>query len=188
MVNSFLFFFIIGLTGLPVQAYSRMTNDRPRPIYIAWGSGLLGANSSEEAYSLELTRVGINVKVNTYRGLGYAIETLKSLGIGELKSKQSRQSIMLPVRNITDSPRFDFRGIYLDIASNFPGFNWIKKFINVMSSYKLNKLLLPIYNNEGFRLEIKGASAMGLTNDFDGMHIVSITVMFVCGFIVYSLQ
>jgi len=56
--------------------------------------------------------------------------------------------------NITDSPRFGYRGVELDVASNFVPKSTIMKLLNVMALYKLNKLQLKLANNEGWRLEI----------------------------------
>jgi len=62
----------------------------------------------------------------------------------------------IPYLSIEDCPRFQHRGLMLDPARHFIPINDIKKFIDVMSFYKFNKLHLHLSDNEGWCVEIKG--------------------------------
>ncbi|KAK3103238.1 hypothetical protein FSP39_017744 [Pinctada imbricata] len=104
--------------------------------------------SPDEAYSIDVKGNLISVEASAPAGLMYGVQTLKSFMAWESR---------VPLGGVKDFPRFPFRGIFLDIASNFPGYDYLKKFLKVMAQYKLNKLVLPIYNNQGFRLQLNDA-------------------------------
>ena len=56
---------------------------------------------------------------------------------------------------IADAPRFQYRGMHLDVARNFHDKASVKKLVELMSFYKLNRLHLHLTDDEGWRLEIK---------------------------------
>ncbi|XP_052764645.1 uncharacterized protein LOC128206309 [Mya arenaria] len=60
----------------------------------------------------------------------------------------------IPKATIRDAPRFGYRGVMLDVARNFKPKNWMLKFIDVMATYKLNKLHLHLSDDEAWRIEI----------------------------------
>lgn len=60
----------------------------------------------------------------------------------------------IPFVTIDDSPRFTFRGMHLDVARNFQSVESVKKLLDQMAAYKLNKLHLHLSDDEGWRLEI----------------------------------
>nr|P86956.1 RecName: Full=Putative beta-hexosaminidase; AltName: Full=Beta-N-acetylhexosaminidase; AltName: Full=Chitobiase; AltName: Full=N-acetyl-beta-glucosaminidase; Flags: Precursor [Pinctada maxima] len=115
--------------------------------------------SPDEAYRLSVSADLISIEAPALPGLINGIETMHSL---------SAWDMALPYGGVKDFPRFPFRGIFLDIASNFPGYNYMMKFLTVMAQYKLNKLVLPLYNNEGFRLELNDSPGY----EFQALHLV----------------
>lgn len=58
--------------------------------------------------------------------------------------------------SIADEPRFPYRGLHFDISRNFQTKETIKRLIDMMALYKLNKLQLHMSDDEGWRLEIPG--------------------------------
>ena len=60
----------------------------------------------------------------------------------------------IPYVTIEDAPRFTFRGMHLDVARNFHTMASVKKLIDQMAAYKLNKLHMHLSDDEGWRLEI----------------------------------
>ena len=62
----------------------------------------------------------------------------------------------VPGASITDEPRFPYRGLHFDIARNFQTKESIKRLIDIMAMYKLNKLQLHMSDDEGWRIEIPG--------------------------------
>ena len=57
---------------------------------------------------------------------------------------------------MTDKPRFDFRGMHLDVSRNFFDKTVVESILDVMAMYKLNKLHLHLSDDEGWRLQIPG--------------------------------
>ena len=64
--------------------------------------------------------------------------------------------LKFPVGVIKDALRFDYRGLSIDTSSNFIQVDHLLLIIKVMAMYKLNKLILQLSNNEGWRIEIDG--------------------------------
>ncbi|MDR7117991.1 family 20 glycosylhydrolase [Caulobacter sp. BE254] len=62
----------------------------------------------------------------------------------------------VPLLAIDDAPRFDFRGLHIDVARNFHSKAEILAILDQMAAYKLNRLHLHLADDEGWRVEIAG--------------------------------
>ncbi|WP_432772751.1 family 20 glycosylhydrolase [Francisella salimarina] len=74
--------------------------------------------------------------------------------------------LILPQVTIKDQPRFQYRGILLDVARHYFSVQTIKTLIDAMASQKLNTLHIHFSDDEGFRLaldsvDVKRASTRG---------------------------
>ena len=109
-------------------------------------------STSSDAYSLNVhpDRETITISARTRPGILNGIQTLLGLAV------RSRNGGDVPEVNITDAPRFRFRGILLDVARNFQSKQEVMKVLDVMSIYKLNKLHFHLTDSQGWRLEIEG--------------------------------
>jgi len=96
------------------------------------------------AYRISITEDGIGVSAYDERGLFYGLTTLVEL------SNYGK----LPVGEVIDAPRFEYRGIMLDVARNFHSKQYVMDLIDEMSRSKLNKLALHLTDDEGWRIEI----------------------------------
>lgn len=99
-------------------------------------------------YTLDINANGIVIRGATDADLFYGAQTVLSLvqpGVGTL-----------PYVSITDTPRFDFRGMHIDVARNFHSLDQLKKLVDQMAAYKMNKLHMHLTDDEGWRLEIPG--------------------------------
>ncbi len=108
----------------------------------------LAPNLAENTYTLNISDAGIVVQGRTDADLFYGAQTVLSLvqpGVGTL-----------PYVSITDAPRFEFRGMHIDVARNFHSVNELKKLMDQMAAYKMNKLHMHLSDDEGWRLEIPG--------------------------------
>lgn len=110
---------------------------------------------SQEAYQLYMGEKLLTVDGKTPTGTFYGIQSLLSL-ISADQWHDQLASVDIPRVSIQDAPRFAYRGIMLDIARNFNDLSAIKKLIDGMAFYKLNKLHLHLTDDEGWRLEIPG--------------------------------
>ena len=104
----------------------------------------------EEGYELSISTEA--VRMNAYRpaGLFYAIQTLL-----QLVPPGSSGDLSLPAVSIRDMPRFEWRGAMLDVARHFFGVEDVKRFIDLIAHYKLNRLHLHLTDDQGWRIEIK---------------------------------
>lgn len=103
--------------------------------------------NNPEGYGLTITSNGINIKAESYAGVFYALQTLKQLIY--------QNPTTLPAVEITDYPRFKYRGILLDVSRHFFSIKEIKSFIDLMAMQKLNTLHIHFADDEGWRLDIK---------------------------------
>ncbi|MBU2713373.1 family 20 glycosylhydrolase [Zooshikella harenae] len=125
-------------------------------------SGKRSAQNNNDGYELAVNKLyGINIYAENAGGVYYGIQTLLGLIPVEnysnyaLNSKRSEQ-LLIPVLHIKDYPRFQYRGVHLDIARNFSSLATVKRLIDVLALYKLNKLHLHLSDDEGWRLAIPG--------------------------------
>ena len=110
----------------------------------------------EGAYNIEVNPNIITIKASSDAGFYYAFQTLRLTLPASIESKSSEdQPLEIPAMNISDSPRFEYRGLMLDVARYFMPMEDVKQVIDCMSMLKLNKLHLHLSDDTGWRLEIK---------------------------------
>ncbi|WP_229258998.1 family 20 glycosylhydrolase [Duganella flavida] len=115
--------------------------------------GAVDGQVSPEAYELTIdANDGINIIGNTAAGVARGLQSLHDL----LPLPSDAVQIELPELEITDAPRFAYRGFQLDVARNFQPKDVVFKTLDLMAAYKLNKLHFHITDDEGWRLEIAG--------------------------------
>jgi hexosaminidase len=110
-----------------------------------------------EGYQLTSDAKGIQITANKPVGLFYGIQTLMQLMPKEIESNKAIAGVKwsIPYANITDTPRFAWRGIMLDVARHFFTKEEVKRFIDEMVAYKYNVLHFHLTDDEGWRVEIK---------------------------------
>lgn len=114
------------------------------------------SNSDDEAYEMEITSDYIVINANTEQGLFYAIQTLRQMMPLQIESrKQLATPIYIASGKISDYPRFGYRGAMLDVSRHFFDVDVVKKYIDYIASYKMNKLHLHLTDDQGWRIEIK---------------------------------
>ncbi len=112
----------------------------------------------EEGYTLDITSEEITITANTATGFYYAFQSIKKMlpacVMAEVKD-ESVTEFSLPVVKITDSPRFEYRGFMLDVSRHYFEMEELKRMIDVMSYYKMNRFHWHLTDDQGWRLEIK---------------------------------
>jgi hexosaminidase len=87
----------------------------------------------------------------------YGVQTLRSLLPFSVELRAARpHAITLPSGRVADRPRYAWRGAMLDVARHFFGPEEVKRYIDLMALYKLNRLHLHLSDDQGWRLEIPG--------------------------------
>ncbi|QYA24856.1 family 20 glycosylhydrolase [Gramella sp. MT6] len=110
----------------------------------------------EEGYKLKIDDTGINIQSATEAGMFYGIQTLRQFFPAKIETGEVSSEIKLRHVEITDRPEYSWRGSMLDIARSFLTKEYIKKHIDRMAMYKLNRLHLHLSDDQGWRIEIKG--------------------------------
>lgn len=110
-----------------------------------------------EGYKLSVTNAGVNITANKAAGAFYALQTILQLLPKEAVSKTQVKDIewKIPVVEITDYPRFGWRGLMFDVSRHFFTKQEVKDFIDDMVRYKYNLLHWHLTDDEGWRIEIK---------------------------------
>ncbi len=104
----------------------------------------------DEGYELMVTTDELRLRANRPGGLFYAIQTLL-----QLIPPHQTGTIKLPAVSIRDTPRFSWRGAMLDVARHFFCVADVKRYIDLISHYKMNRLHLHLTDDQGWRIEIK---------------------------------
>lgn len=127
-----------------------------------------------EAYVLDVADGRISIQGSDAAGVFYGIQTLRQLipvGAVLAADRGNRpREIELPEVHISDVPGFAYRGMHVDVARHFQSKATIEKLLDVMASYKLNKLHFHLADDEGWRLEIPGIpelTSYGARRGFD---------------------
>lgn len=112
----------------------------------------------KEGYQLTINLKNIIIKANQAAGLFYGVQTLIQLLPKEIESKTLVRNVKwaAPCANITDYPRFGWRGLMFDVSRHFFTVPEVKQYIDAMVRYKYNLLHLHLADDEGWRIEIKG--------------------------------
>lgn len=119
----------------------------------------LNKDLETEAYKLHVDGSKIHVEAARPAGFFYALQTLQQLlpsrKVLAGKADESVKSWTVPAVNIEDEPRFGWRGFMLDEGRHFYGKKEIKKILDVMASYKMNRFHWHLTEDQGWRIEIK---------------------------------
>ena len=125
-------------------------------------------------YSIEVGSKAVRVKTSDFYGTLYAIETLKQLMPVAVYGSKADESANwhIPCVSIKDAPRFGYRGMHMDCSRHFWSVDEVKKYIDVMAMYKLNRLHWHLTDDQGWRIELKNYPELALIGGFrDGTMI-----------------
>ena len=106
--------------------------------------------NNKETYMLNINDENITIISESTAGAFYAFQTLKKLTVIDGNDR------VLPSVNITDGPRYGYRGMHLDVSRNFHSKSQVLSLLDAMAMYKLNKMHFHLADDEGWRLEIPG--------------------------------
>ncbi len=108
-----------------------------------------------EGYELDITADGVTLVAREPAGLFYGVQTIRQLLPVSVEHPASLgRSLRMPAGRIVDAPRFAWRGSMLDVARHFIGVEAVKRHIDAMALYKLNRLHLHLSDDQGWRIEI----------------------------------
>lgn len=106
-----------------------------------------GPGSGDEGYILDVRAQAITIRATDKKGIFNGMQTLFQLfPFGKRAS--------IPCMHVEDRPAFGWRGLMLDCSRTFLSADFLKRYIDVMSAFKLNVLHLHLTDDQGWRLEI----------------------------------
>ncbi len=110
-----------------------------------------------ERYELLVDPAGIDIRAPSHAGLFYGIQTLLQLlppPADATGGGAETSELAIPALAIRDGPRFPYRGLHLDVARHYFPPSFIKRYIDLLSSYKLNVFHWHLTDDQGWRIEI----------------------------------
>ena len=107
------------------------------------------------SYKLQSTPEDIQVEASDYSGIISAITTIRQLLPAAIEVQGEKQTYSIPVVQIEDVPRFEWRGFMLDASRHFWSKDEVKHVLDLMSLYKLNKFHWHLSDDQGWRIEIE---------------------------------
>ena len=135
------------------------------------------SSADPEGYRLIVNPGSISIMAPAHAGLFYGLQTLRQLpftlgsaqateaehGGGEHETGDSEYSVSVATEgiwstravSIKDSPRFPYRGMHLDVGRHFFPVEFIKRYIDLMAMYKMNRFHWHLTEDQGWRIEIK---------------------------------
>ena len=120
---------------------------------------LESGNTGEKqgAYALRIADGKVEIKGNGYTGVISGIETLRQLFPAQIESDKVVEGVdwAAPNVSITDVPRYEWRGLMLDVSRHFYDKEEVKELLDLMALYKMNKFHWHLTDDQGWRVEIK---------------------------------
>ncbi|OHT43966.1 glycoside hydrolase family 20 protein [Flavobacterium tructae] len=110
-----------------------------------------------EAYLLEVNKENITITAKGSAGFIYGLESIRQLLPESIESKSRIKAVKweIPTLTITDEPRFQWRGLMLDLSRHFFDKSYIIETIDRLAMLKMNVLHLHLVDDQGWRIEIK---------------------------------
>ncbi|MFI3332831.1 MAG: family 20 glycosylhydrolase [Rikenellaceae bacterium] len=110
-----------------------------------------------EGYTISVDSKKINVVGRDAAGLFYGMQSLLQLFPAQIISPQRVEGVewSAPALSISDSPRFGYRGVMLDVCRHFMPVDFVKKQIDILSMFKVNRMHWHLTEDQAWRVEIK---------------------------------
>jgi hexosaminidase len=122
-------------------------------IYLRLGND---ATLGDEGYRLDVTPALVTITANRPAGLFYGMQTMRQLLPVSIEHPAALNRVLrIPAGVVIDAPRFAWRGSMLDVARHFLPLEDVRRHIDRMAFYKLNRLHLHLADDQGWRIEIK---------------------------------
>lgn len=108
-------------------------------------------------YRLVITPERIQLSSSHKDGIFYGLQTVRQILFStQLRAQQGLQpQYQIPCMSIVDHPVFEWRGLMLDVSRHFFSIEYLKKQIDLLSYFKMNKFHLHLTDDQGWRIEIK---------------------------------
>lgn len=134
------------LVGIRPSVAAGTSEDAKGNVYFTLGL----QDGRKEAYSINVSSDGILVRAVAPEGIYRATRTLlKSVGT------EKTSSVEFPSAEVSDWPRFGYRGLMLDVSRHFSDVEMVKRTIDMLALHQLNIFHWHLTDDQGWRIEIK---------------------------------
>lgn len=141
-------------TGFEIEVKQATAASRPGSIYLA----LTGneTNPDDESYELIITTKNLQLSANTPAGIFRGVQTIRQILPAKVELSTLQEGPWkIPTGTVSDQPEYTYRGAMLDVSRHFFQVEDVKRFIDLISYYKMNVLHLHLSDDQGWRIEIK---------------------------------
>ena len=143
-------------TGFPLKIHWDIFSGTPRENSILLTTKNANETLGSEGYELIITTNGVIVRAPTQAGLFYGCQTLLQLLPPEIFSTNIvTENWEAPCIKIEDWPRFQWRGLMLDVSRHFFNKSEVETILDEMALYKLNRFHWHLTDDDGWRIEVK---------------------------------
>ncbi|WP_199521563.1 beta-N-acetylhexosaminidase [Jiangella anatolica] len=141
------------LAGAGVRALVVPADDPAASIVLRIGDLV---RDSAEGYRLTVTPQGITVDGGTAEALARAVQTLRQLlpPAALRRAPVGSGGLRIDGADIEDAPRFEWRGVHLDVARHFQPVSFVLKLIDLAALHRLNVVHLHLTDDQGWRVEV----------------------------------
>ncbi|MBE0679008.1 MAG: beta-N-acetylhexosaminidase, partial [Bacteroidales bacterium] len=110
-----------------------------------------------EEYRLTVKKRNVTLTAATPDGLFRGVQTIRQLLPPQIESSILVSDVKwtMPCVSVTDYPRFEWRGMHLDVSRHFFDVEFIKRYIDILALHKLNVFHWHLVDDQGWRIEIK---------------------------------
>lgn len=134
------------LVGIRPSVAAGTSGDAKDNVYFTLGL----QDGGKEAYTINVSSDGILVRAVAPEGIYRATRTLlKSVGT------EKTSSVEFPSAEVSDWPRFGYRGLMLDVSRHFSDVEMVKRTIDMLALHQLNIFHWHLTDDQGWRIEIK---------------------------------
>lgn len=134
------------LVGIKPSVAAGTSEDAKDNVYFTLGL----QDGGKEAYTINVNSDGILVRAVAPEGIYRATRTLlKSVGT------EKTSSVEFPSAEVSDWPRFGYRGLMLDVSRHFSDVEMVKRTIDMLALHQLNIFHWHLTDDQGWRIEIK---------------------------------
>jgi hexosaminidase len=148
-------------TGYPLRVSDK--SELPKKGNIILTTLKAGTDLGNEGYQLSITTDSVKLSAHWPAGIFRGIQTIRQLLPSSIENSTSQPGPWaIPTGKIRDYPRFEWRGVMLDVARHFFGVTEVKRYLDLAAYYKMNRFHLHLTDDQGWRLMINSWPKLAL--------------------------
>jgi hexosaminidase len=143
----------VARQGWGLQGSGAVPGNRPRNIHLTLSGD--AETLGQEGYTLDVTSRGVRLAAAFGEGLFRGAQTLRQLFPAQIESGMVESGPWtVPGVQIVDYPRYQWRGAHLDVSRHFLSVDEVKRYIDLLALYKINRFHMHLSDDQGWRIQI----------------------------------